>query len=73
MKKFVKSRTAKIMLSLSMFALATVPALANATSDGTNTADSAMSPAAVIGGVVLIIGLVVALAAKGSNRVPVKK
>ena len=73
MKKFVKSRIAKIMLSFSMFALAALPVLANATSDGNNPVENGMSPAAVVGGVALIIGLVVVLAAKGSNRVPVKK
>ncbi|MFT3934394.1 MAG: hypothetical protein QM726_12300 [Chitinophagaceae bacterium] len=73
MKKFLKSRTSKILLTFSMFASMAVPALANANSDGAAQVDSSMSPAAVIGSVAFIIGLVILLAAKGSSRVSVQK
>ena len=70
MTKLIKSAAAKFLTIAAMFTIAGLPVFANATSDNSNSLNSgAMSPAAVVGGVALIIGLVVVLAAKGSRRV----
>jgi len=68
MKKILKTRISKILLAFSLFALAALPVLANANSDGSSPADTSMSPAAVVGSVALIIAIVVVFAGKGANR-----
>ena len=73
MKKIVKSRTARILFTFSVFAIAALPVFAHANSDESNLANSTMGPAAIVGSVALIIGLVILLAAKGSGRVSHQK
>ena len=73
MKTIVKSRISKMLLAFSMFAMAALPVLANANSDGSSPVDSSMSPGAVVGGVALIIAIVVVLAAKGGTRATAHK
>jgi hypothetical protein len=70
MKQILKTRTAKVALAFSMFAMATLPVLAEGgKSDGNS---GALSAGQVIGGVVVLVAAIIVPIFKSSNRVVAK-
>jgi hypothetical protein len=65
MKKSILCRTAKFFSMLAIMVGASVPVWAQ----GENAASAGMSPVSIVVSVLLVIGLIILLAAKGAHRV----